>query len=265
MGASVRGAARTDLLRALGATSFSQRFCLSLLPRPRRPSIARRTERSEGALCTEGTPRLAHPSPVEDELVVEVPPRRRQKAGGEIRLDLLRGRTAGEAKPVGDPLDVSIDGERGHLAELREDDVRRLVSHAGERGEVGVIPRDITTEARTHLPSHGDEVSGLRAVVVDRADNRLDARELSLTERRKIRVAAKELRGDLINLPVSALGREDHCGHQFEVIPEVQLGAGVGIEGSEPPEELGIVLLTTGGNRKSFRGTHGGGDFYYAD
>ena len=149
----------------------------------------------------------------EDDLEVPVVPRLDREHSLEVGFGAFDRRAVREAPPVGEAVDVRVDGEGGHAERLRHHDAGRLVADPGQRLEELPVADDLATLI--------DDLVGGEPQIL-----RLGRREPDLTDvaedlvgihrRHLLRCAGRveQRRGDLVHLLVGGLRGERHRDKQ---------------------------------------------------
>jgi hypothetical protein len=143
-----------------------------------------------------------------------------------------------EAKPLGHPSDVAVDGDRGDSKGGSEDDRCRLATDAMEAGEALHIGGDLSTEVLEEPAGH--RTKRFRLLVEEAC--RFDVPLEGACRRRRVvgwaAVLGKEDSGDLVDALVLGLRGQDRRDEELEWRREEQgrspVGVGLGEAGQDP-------------------------------
>jgi hypothetical protein len=157
---------------------------------------------------------------------------------------------------------VGVDGDARDAERVAEDDVRGLAADAGQRHQVDQTAGDLAVVPLLQRPTELDQRIGLVAEEPGGPDQLLQLRPVGARVGRGGRVAREELRGDLVDPLVGALGREDRGDGQLQRSLVVQLAVRVGVrlgqqagDPARPPLAAQGGLGGGGGARHTGQGT----------
>jgi hypothetical protein len=145
---------------------------------------------------------------------------------GELGLGLLGALRSDDPEPVGDPVHVGVDRDRGDAVAEDEDAVRRLRADVGEAHERVELPRHRAAEFREDRPRAVAHRAALHPVETRRADERLDLGRGGRGERRRVGEPGEEAGARGVGVRVARPLREDRADQHLErvlgVVPEVR-------------------------------------------
>jgi hypothetical protein len=128
---------------------------------------------------------------------------------------------------------VDVDGDAGHAEGIAEHDVGRLPPEPGQGHQVLEPGRHLAAEPLGQLLAQAHQRAGLGPVVAGGVDQVLELGPVRPRVGRGIGVAGEQRRGDLVDLLVGGLGREDGRHGQLERRAEVELHPRVGVQLAE--------------------------------
>jgi hypothetical protein len=166
---------------------------------------------------------VARPASEQDHRVRDVDPRAARQQVHQVALDLDRIVLRGEREALRDASDVRVDEDAfGLRRDVCDHDVRRLPRHAGERRELVDRERDLAAEVLDDLSGRADDRLRLLPEEPGGINDLLDVGRVRGGERLGIGVGAEELRRDLVDRFVGALGGQDCRDEQLERLGVVE-------------------------------------------
>jgi hypothetical protein len=141
---------------------------------------------------------------------------------------------------------MGINRERWNNSLLGENNVRCFVTYSRKRSKVGVSIRNLRPESLNDGVGGRDDILRFGFKVINWPDDPFYLLESSGREGGERRIEGKELRSDLIDFFISALGGEHHGDEEVILILKIELRMRIGIELRERFDERGSFL---GGHR----------------
>lgn len=197
--------------------------------RDRHPAL--RAEVGQPAACAAGPTGEADGAAVIDELMAEDDPLAPRDDRDEVALGTDRVGAAREVEAPANPADVGVDNDPlGAAKPDAENDVGRLPADARQLHQLRQRDGDLAAMPLDEPLTAAEEVLRLRPEESGAADHLLDLLLSRGGQARGGRPAAEQLRGDLIDAAIGALGREDGGQKELERRAEIERTAGGGVE-----------------------------------
>ena len=149
--------------------------------------------------------------------------------GHQLSLDLIGRLAIGQLEPVGDPVDVGVDGDGRFDIELVQHHAGSLSAHSRKGFKRGPVGRHLSAMLVDQDLRQGDDILGLVAVEPDGLDVLRDPLQTQGQHVSWIVGLFEQRLDGLVDALVRGLSRQDHRDQKRIGVGKMKFGARVGI------------------------------------